>query len=195
MANFLNRLVLYPTILEEENIEPKCIQLLQDNEFISSTWSYNKEDFYLAAKKFTTLLMFCGCAPRIQFSPEENGEPGSNFVAVKFISLANNSFYPGKNPFNYTCSRCKTAIPITDSKIADSISFVNKNIEGAGFFCPSCAHEYFYQKINWRRKAGFGKFFIEIRGIFESEALPSDELLQMLTRLTHSQWAYFYAQD
>lgn len=63
------------------------------------------------------------------------------------------------------------------------------------FSCPYCSQEHFHQKINWRRKAGFSNFFIEIRGVFESDAIPSDELLQILSGLTNSKWGYFYADE
>lgn len=57
MSNFLNCLVLFPTIPLKENIELIAIELLQKKGLISQQWTYNNEDFYLAGHKFSSLLI------------------------------------------------------------------------------------------------------------------------------------------
>ncbi len=186
MDNFRNRLILYTNEGIFDDIESQCITVLQQKGFISDPWSYQNEDLYLAGNKFSSLLMFCGCAPCIEFKPLANGELGSNFVAIQFVSLSADYFYPGKQPFNYPCSRCSTSIPLSNNEI---------NNQSSLFSCPQCNQKYDYSKINWRRKAGFGQFFIEVRGIFEGEVIPSDELLHILSKITDSKWNYFYADE
>lgn len=58
--------------------------------------------------------------------------------------------------------------------------------------CPHCKTTSYIAKLDWRRKAGFSRFFIEISNVFESEAVPSDSLLEMLERMTGQAWDYFY---
>jgi hypothetical protein len=66
---------------------------LQEKGFIGEPWSYQNIDFYLAGNKFSGLLMFCDCAPCIEFKPLENGKLSSNFVAIRFVSLTAKYFY------------------------------------------------------------------------------------------------------
>jgi len=186
MDNFKNRLIFYTSEGVFDAIESHCITVLQQKDFISGSWSYQNDVLYLAGNKFSSLLMFCGCAPRIEFKPLVNGELGSNFVAIQFVSFSANHFYTGKYPFHYSCSKCSTSIPLNDSVTDNQSSF---------FSCPQCSRQYNYHKINWRRKAGFGQFFIEVKGIFEGEVIPSDELLNILSSITDSNWKYFYADE
>jgi hypothetical protein len=43
-----------------------------------------------------------------------------------------------------------------------------------------------------RKCAGFGRLFIKVWGIFESEAVPSPNLLAALKRATGLEWQHFY---
>ena len=43
--------------------------------------------------------------------------------------------------------------------------------------------------------AGFGRTFIEIRGIYPSEAVPTDALLDKLQRLADGPWKTIYIKE
>jgi hypothetical protein len=48
--------------------------------------------------------------------------------------------------------------------------------------------------MNWRQLAGFGRFFIEVWGIFPHEAVPTEKLLKQLASHTPGvSWSFFYA--
>lgn len=58
--------------------------------------------------------------------------------------------------------------------------------------CPHCKISSRAVEFDWRHKAAFGRIFVEISNVFESEAVPSDSLLEMLERMTGQAWDYFY---
>lgn len=192
--NFNNRLILYTeSNLNEdivESVKSECISVLQKNNFMGDKFNYQNKQLFYAGSKLSSLLMFCGCAPKIQLSLQNNGLPDSNFVALQLTFFSKNKyFYPGKQPFYYCCPKCSTSIELS---IGKEKLLLDKN---SYFSCSQCAKHYHFNAINWRRKAGYGQFFIEVRGVFESEAIPSDQLLKILHGVTKSKWAYFYADE
>ena len=128
-----------------------------------------------------------GCSPSLEIKPVNEDNPGNNFVAIKIHSRDMNCFYLGKTNFKYRCIECGSIINLIDYH-GQAISVNQK------FNCTSCQKSYQWQKINWRHKACISHFFIEIMGIFESEAIPSDNLLTQLEQFSKSKWNYFYAQ-
>jgi hypothetical protein len=49
--------------------------------------------------------------------------------------------------------------------------------------------------LNFRKTAGFGRSFVEIRGIYPSEAVPAETLLNTLKSLTHGDWSTLYIKE
>lgn len=45
---------------------------------------------------------------------------------------------------------------------------------------------------NWRKSAGFARFFIEITEIYPKEAIPQPGLLSALETMSDERWKYFY---
>lgn len=60
--------------------------------------------------------------------------------------------------------------------------------------CPHCGTRHRPMQLDWRHKAGFARFFIEISNVFESEAVPGDALLDALAHASGQAWDYFYWQ-
>jgi hypothetical protein len=58
--------------------------------------------------------------------------------------------------------------------------------------CVHCKISSRAVELDWRRKAAFGRFFIEISNVFESEAVPGEALLDALGSATGQAWDYFY---
>jgi hypothetical protein len=47
----------------------------------------------------------------------------------------------------------------------------------------------------FRKTAGFGKVFVEIRGIYPAEAVPGEALLAALKDRTGGTWRYIYIKE
>jgi len=138
------------------------------------------QGYFLAGKQFSQLIMFMGCAPKIVLEPSKEDIQDANFVAIHlFESFQQGKFYPGKLPFNFRCPSCQQ----------------NQEINVAEMTCTVCHHQFDSAKQNWRQKAGYSQLFIEVMGIFESEAIPADKLLKGLENLTGIKWLYFYANE
>ena len=61
--------------------------------------------------------------------------------------------------------------------------------------CMTCGYTGQLTDLNFRKSAGFGKIFIEIRGIHPSEAIPGEALLASLQTLTGCQWNTLYIKE
>ena len=66
--------------------------------------------------------------------------------------------------------------------------------EQARFDCPECGRSLSATELRWRKCAGFGRFFIKVWGIFESEAVPNPNLLAILEKSTGTAWQHFYVR-
>ncbi len=48
---------------------------------------------------------------------------------------------------------------------------------------------------NWRRQAGFGRCWIDVHGVHEGEAVPTDTFLALLENLSGVVWDYAYSRS
>ena len=58
--------------------------------------------------------------------------------------------------------------------------------------CAKCGKKVEVQKLDWVRSGGIARYSLDLWGIREGVAIPSAELLNLLERLTHHRWSYFY---
>ncbi len=185
MDNFQQCLLLYHRCEQLVDTE-QLVGLLRQHQFIGKQQS---DHFYVIGEKFNHLLMFMGCSPTIHGS-EDTGAGSDNAatrVAVQILSFEHKIFYCAKERLKFCCRVCK--------KYA-SVPRVNHFIqESSHFSCPHCHQSYAYEQFNWRKQAAVGKQFIQIHGIFPSEAIPSDRLLTLLQQLNQSPWFYCYVLD
>ena len=61
--------------------------------------------------------------------------------------------------------------------------------------CTHCGHTGHITGLGFRKSAGFGHSFVEIRGIYPSEAVPGEALLNALKSLTHDDWSTLYIKE
>ncbi|MBF0266009.1 MAG: hypothetical protein HQL46_12120 [Gammaproteobacteria bacterium] len=134
---------------------------------------------------FSQLIMFMGCAPAIVFEPTGNDAQDANLVAIRVsTNYQQAKFYPGKLPFKFRCVRCY-----------ENLGKTSQEVDIQSISCAQCGHKYLPEQQNWRQKAAYSSLFIEVMGIFESEALPADKLLSGLQKLSGLKWQYFYADQ
>ncbi len=141
-----------------------------------------QDDTYLAGERFLQLITFMGCSPHVRLEPPVDG-------ADAFCHLALLGPYDrprllhGRNTRPPRCPRCKTAITNWREFVdADTIT------------CSHCGATCSMAQLEWRRNAGYGRLFIEIRNIFPGEAVPVDELMNRLRETGGGEWGYFYLQ-
>ena len=99
-------------------------------------------------------------------------------------------FLYGRNTMPPRCIECRRR----EESWADVIAAWNADPEAYRWSCPACGHQARPFDLDWRQSAGFGRFFVEVWGIHPAEAIPSDALLDALTRSTRKPWSFFYWQ-
>ena len=131
-------------------------------------------------KQFLSLVMFLGCSPHVALDPHEAGADQSVcrllmhlYTDVKFLSARPR---PAER-----CLHCRTRVKIAEGVPHDSV-----------YNCTHCGRSSVVSDLDWRQGAGFGRFFIEISGIYPHEAVPADKLLDTLRDNSGTQWRYFY---
>jgi hypothetical protein len=65
----------------------------------------------------------------------------------------------------------------------------------AKWSCAACGCNSELTALHFRKTAGFGKVFVEIRGIYPSEAVPGAALLTTLQLQTGGRWRYMYIKE
>jgi len=186
--NFYNRLVLHPKDIDHTPASRTVLMtFLHEQKFLSDSWHYQGQDYHLIGDRFLSQIMFMGCAPSIEFEPDEDSELPANFVAIRVPEfLSQTVFIPGKDEFHYRCPSCKKTAAIIERQAVTVDS---------SFQCQYCAKNFFFHRCNWRHFAGLGKCFIEVMGIFPQEAIPSSSLLEQLKEFSGVGWDYFYISN
>lgn len=134
---------------------------------------------YYAGEKFLDLIAFMGCAPTIQFSPDDSNK---RFTHVRIISSPDKTLAKtGQHTLTPRCPHCRQT---------------SNNWRGtetqASWQCASCGEAAEPRDYHWRRSAGFARLFIEITEIYPKEAIPQSSLLDTLTKTYQTPWDYFY---
>lgn len=143
---------------------------------------------YLAGPRFLQLITFLGCSPNLQLDPPADGS--DNFCHVRFrgpfqaprLLAAGNTRPP-------RCPACGKGLGHwRQLEVYWARGESNREI-----VCLICNHSTSPAELNWRRKAGFGHYFIEIVGVFQEEAVPLPALMECLQG-DGAAWRYFYLQ-
>ncbi|MDH5485437.1 MAG: hypothetical protein OEY43_09415 [Gammaproteobacteria bacterium] len=180
----LPRLVLYPGCNSDTKIDVERIKKsLLDIGLIES--HINEGMAYLPGKNFLQLLTFLGCSPNINLHPDE----GENYCHIYFGELSKDPLCLGHtSSAKPKCPQCKTVIQDwkKNSLWQDGTSLIQ---------CEKCGAENTLNKLKWRREAGYGIFSIMIYNIHPHEAVPAEQLLLQLEKVTAASWDYCYANN
>lgn len=158
---------------------------LQQIGFIAEPFSFNGKGHYQPGEDLMTLLTFLGCSPVVSLG--EPGKTGEEFCHIEFYGpFDENEFISGTNVKPLRCPKCAHREtdwqPVVDAWKRDRTPWQ----------CPDCGNAISLEQLRWKKSAGFGRFFIKVWGIFESEAVPGDKLLATLKELTNCSWDHFY---
>ena len=154
--------------------------------FLGTPLAY-QADAYVVGERFLQLITFAGCSVRIELSPDGDGP----FSHLRFVGPFDQPwFLVGRNTRPPRCRSCRS--PLQGWR--EDLTRWHRN--GAmDIPCPACGEPRPPWAYDWREKAGFGRFFIQVEEVFPGEAAPTPELTKLLEHTTVSQWSHFYIQD
>jgi hypothetical protein len=148
---------------------------------LGSGWPSGASHEYVAGREFLKLVMFLGCAPRVLLDPECAG-PGRTVCAVRLIC--------------YDDPVLLTSVPLPAVRCASCRSLVASLTDlepDTHYCCRHCGNQSPLRQLDWRQGAGYGRFFLEISGVYPHEAIPSDQLLLELQSYSCCKWTHFFA--
>jgi hypothetical protein len=177
-----------------------CEQLageLQALGLIGAPVAFEDEVFYPTGNKFLQLVSFLGCSPMIELDPPADQTAlASASAAGKFCHLFLNcteslAFRADSRCPPPSCPGCRQ--PVADWQAA--IAAWRQNTQHSDWTCAACGFSGQLTDLLFRKTAGFGRTFIEIRGIHPSEAVPTDTLLDRLQYLSDGPWKTIYLKE
>ena len=170
------KLMLYPTDSELEVGLARLKNLLNHlgllGEELADLVGSNQ---YAVGNNFLSHFTFMGCSPDIELAPQID----KPFCYMGLDSHTKAHFVSGSNLKKSHCSNCKSEL----IKIPQSLT------------CPHCKSPLQLDKINWRKTAFVAKTWITVANIYELEAIPNDELLDILQTETGVQWKPAYIRN
>jgi hypothetical protein len=187
------RLVLHP--IDANFVFTNVAQLgkeLREIGLIKDALSKNR---FLTGERFLELISFLGCSPFVELSPtpsDEAMERRFDFCHIQIpepTTIAHLIF--GKNVKVPRCPTCKKTIITWKELIANR----KQAFDGYKVPCHNCNIELSPDQLNWRKSACFVRSSINIFNVYESEAIPSVELLATLERTTRTPWSFVYVRD
>lgn len=183
-----NLLILHPREGDSMPADVDALKVLLSRlGLIGEAFDFKGQQHYKPGEKFLQLITFLGCSPVVSL-----GEPG--MTGDEFCHIAFSERYPGLQ-FLYGSNAKPPRCPSCGHRDEQWRSAL-QNWRNAGeryqWQCQKCAISTSFQNLNWRQCAGFCRFFIQIWGVFEGEAVPAEQLLRELENSTSSPWNYFY---
>jgi ribosomal protein L37AE/L43A len=133
----------------------------------------------LAGERFFQFIMFLGCSPQVALTAED-AAAGAPPCTVCFNEFDTVRLVAAQRRQPARCPDCGREALI-DEAVADQM-----------YTCANCNKRVPMHRLDWRQAAGFGRFFIEVSGIYPHEAVPTDRLLQKLRDFSHCDWKYFF---
>ncbi len=185
-----NILILVPKSFNEvpEDRE-KLITALHEQQFLGETLEVDGERHYRPGDDIMMHIIFMGCSPMIATGEMESSGEQYCHIAIEG-PLQQPAYIVGDNIKLPRCPKC-------GHRHDDWQTLLQKWSESPGseMSCSECGESYSPTQLRWRKSAGFGRFFIKVWGIFESEAVPSPNLLALLQRVSGIEWQHFYIRN
>lgn len=160
---------------------PAFITALQESGLISQKIDQQESalNFY-TGEKFLDYIAYMGCAPAIQFEPDENN---NKFCQVKIHTHNTAKLIHSKTQARAPqCPHCNK--PVKDWQ---------QELDKTTITCNQCGTRSGLEHFNWRKMAGYARLFIEITDIFPKEAIPQASLMNKLADISDTNWSHFYS--
>jgi hypothetical protein len=174
-------LLLHPADVLWRPSEPtSLIHTLVELGFIGSCKEPGRLTRFAVGDRFLKLVMFLGCAPYVVLDAEAD-QPGQVACDVRLLDYERVSLVSRKGGPPARCRACRA---VAERPRVDAPE--------ARYQCGSCGKECQVADLDWRKCAGYGRFFIQINGVYPHEAIPSDRLMKALQVYAQCHWKYFY---
>ena len=153
--------------------------------------------FYPTGENFLQLITFLGCSPTIELDPPSDpalvdaASAAGRFCHV-FLSCTDElQFRTDAQTQPPRCPQCR----VPERAWQQKIKTWQKDSENISWQCPDCGFTGLLTDLAFRKTAGFGRTFVEIRGIYPSEAVPGEALRGTLRSLTGGDWKPIYIRE
>lgn len=172
----------------------ECLQAIG---LLGAPISLQDGQFYPTGERFLQLLTFLGCAPAIELDPPadpaelEQASAAGRFCHVFLSETQQLQFRADKQTRTAHCPQCRKPEPVWKA----IIQAWQQDPLNTGWQCAACGHAGRPTELQFRKTAGFGKTWVEIRGIHPFEAVPGDTLLAALRALTGCDWNTLYLKE
>ena len=192
------KLILLPT--EPQRPPLDCEQLaseLQAIQLIGDAVALDNGLFYPTGEQFLQHISFLGCAPMIELEPPTDptalsvDSAAGKFCHVFLHSSTSLCLRADRQCPAPRCPKCRQ--PFTDWRTA--LSNFQQNPALTDWNCTGCGFNGRLTELAFRKGAGIGHTSIEIRGIYPSEAVPTDALLNRLQCLSGGPWRTIYIRE
>jgi hypothetical protein len=175
----------------------RLAQELQGIGLIEGPIPLEKGVFYPVGEQFLQLVTFLGCSPAIELDPPrdpqelEEASASGRFCHVFITSGEQLQFRGDSQTRAPRCPRCRHP----ETHWIARLQAWQEGNHGPGWNCHACGFSGRLSDLVFRKTAGFGRTFLEIRGIYPSEAVPGQTLLDTLAGLTGESWTTIYLRD
>lgn len=191
--NVIYKLVLYPTNTEYVPDDWGCIKLgLEKLGFIGGAIPLGDENYYVG-DRFLQLITFLGCSPQIQIEPTSQKEPDDDKFCRVVLSKASDNiqFKYFSRDVAARCPKCRKNLSCWSGWVEQWRESPN----ATSVKCEHCACDLSLFDLNWRHNAAFSRCFIDVWHIYPQEAIPTEELLRVLSEVTNQEWDYFFSDQ
>ncbi|HLA78898.1 MAG TPA: hypothetical protein VJU18_15070 [Vicinamibacteria bacterium] len=178
-----NKLVLHPVnpraILQDPAL---LLDALRGVGLIGAGFSHLGELHYKAGPRFRELIVFGEVPPAPGAS-----DPGPCHVFLAETTAAP-TFLGAANAQPPHCPACQA--PLSDWK-AQLLTWQAEN-ERYLWSCSKCKGKTPVERLEWGSTGGVGRYSLDVWGVAEGQASPSQEVLAFLQQETFEAWRHFY---
>lgn len=142
---------------------------------------------YQIGDAYPRLLSFMGCSPHFKTAPEHPED--RDFCRLELRGPWQEPRLLGR--LEDAAPRCP-ACGKRDRQWQAQAAPPEECLPWQAWRCPHCAEVADWGQMNWGQRAGFTRLSLVFHHVFESEVVPSPELLATLGRHCAGDWRWFY---
>ncbi len=153
--------------------------------------------FYPTGRHFLELVTFLGCSPAIELAPPrdpeqlESASRSGAFCHVFIDSHVQARFRHDPRTPAPRCPHCRE--PVTNWPAL--VNAARDKPAPTRWACTFCGHSGDFSMLKFHKAAALASCWVEIRGIYPSEAVPGDALWLCLRNLGGGDWRAIYLQE
>lgn len=177
------RLVLFPRDAHASTPDVSAlIKELTTAGFVEGE-SRHRQGAYMPGHRFMSLITFLGCSPKVSMGDDIANESNRYYIEVPAPTEAITVIRDARE-ISARCPGCGSRQSLSGS-VSVEVAMV----------CSQCGFSAPPYEWNWRHRVGFGRVWINVWGVHEGEAVPGEELLQRLEKLTGFAWNYAWCHE